>query len=140
MFMQRIATSTRVGGPVQLKLERFGEALEDPTSGLTYQALTGKNKQSVRDAERLFSKSMLHYMKSKGYEFEAKYIEVIHNWRQASDERGLKEEERSKFNNEMLQYLKDELIPWHKDYDLSTLEVNRYVIFYLYLVNVLKVI
>ena len=39
--MQRIATSTRVGGPEQLKLERFGEALEDPTSGLTYQSLTG---------------------------------------------------------------------------------------------------
>ena len=105
MFIQRIATSTRVGCPDQLKLKRFGEALEDPTSGLTYQALAGKNKQSVRDAERLFSKSMLHYMKSKGYEFEAKYIEVIHNWRQASDERGLKEDERSKFNDEMLQYL-----------------------------------
>ena len=71
---------------------------------------------------------MLQFMNAKGYKFEAKYIEVVYNWRRASDERGLKDEERSKFNHEMLQYLKDELVPWHKDYDLSKLEVNRYPI------------
>ena len=112
---------------MQLKLERFSEALQDPSSGLTYTALIGDNKQSVRDAERLFSASMLGFMQAKGYTFEAKYIEVVLNWHRASDERGLSEEQRSRFNFDMLQYLKDELIPWHKDHDLSTLEVNRYV-------------
>lgn len=109
-----------------MKLERFGEALEDPSSMLTYTALTGKNKQSVRDAERLFSRSMVDFMRTRGYNFEARYIEVVLNWRRASDERGLSEEQRSRFNYDMLNYLKDELIPWHKDHDLSTLEVNRY--------------
>ena len=36
-----------------LRLERFTEALEDSASQLTYPALTGQRKQSVRDAERL---------------------------------------------------------------------------------------
>ena len=50
-LIQRIATATRSGGPVQLRLERFAQALEDPDSGLTYPALTGQRKQSVQDAE-----------------------------------------------------------------------------------------
>lgn len=52
MHMQRIATATSSGGPSELKLERFSEALEDATTGLTYAALTGQNKQSVRDAKK----------------------------------------------------------------------------------------
>lgn len=108
---QRIATSTRCGGPQQLRLERFKEALEDSSSGLTYTALTGKNKQSVRDAERMFSFGMLRFMKSKGYSFEAKYIETILNWRRASDERGLSELQRCRYNYEMLSYINEELFP-----------------------------
>ena len=46
---------------MELQLERFAEALEDPSTGLTYAALTGQNKQSVRDAERLFSRGVLDY-------------------------------------------------------------------------------
>lgn len=53
---QRIANSNRHGGPAALKLERFAEALEDLESLLTYPALMGQRKQSVRDAERLLSK------------------------------------------------------------------------------------
>ena len=65
-------------------------------------------------------------MRKKGYCFEEKYVSVILNWRRASDERGLAEAERSRYNLEMLNYIKDELIPWHNGpYDLSSLEVNR---------------
>ncbi|XP_064390678.1 uncharacterized protein LOC135338466 [Halichondria panicea] len=124
-ILKRMATSTRCGGPNELKLERFSPALEDPLSGLTYAALTGQRKQSVRDAERLFSSSMKEYMKKKKYDFEEKYITVILNWRRASDERGLSESERSIYNLEMLEFIKDDLIPWHKQCDLSSLEVNR---------------
>ena len=107
-----------------MKLERFAEALEDPSSGLTYTAISGKKKQSVRDAERLFSASMLHFMKKKGYSCEEKYIETVLNWHR---ERGLSELQRSRFNYQMLNYLLDELIPWldYQKYDLSTLEVNK---------------
>lgn len=70
-----IANATRQGGPTGLQLERFTEALEDPESLLTYPALTGHHKQSVRDAERLLSKEMVKFMKKKGYSFETEYIE-----------------------------------------------------------------
>lgn len=50
------------------------EALHDPTTNLTYPALTGARKQSVTDVERLFSADMIHFMESKGYTAEAQYI------------------------------------------------------------------
>ena len=82
----------------------------------------------MRDAERLLSKEMVSFMRKRGYSFEAHYIDAILNWRRSSDERGLTQLERSRFNYQMLNYLLDELMPWHKDcYDFSTLEVNRYI-------------
>lgn len=109
-------------------MERFSEALEDPDSGLTYPALTDQRKQSVRDAERLLSKEMVKFMRKNKYTFEADYIEVILNWRRSSDERGLSQLKRSRYNFDMLNFILDELMPWHREkYDFSTLEVNRYV-------------
>ena len=52
---------TRSGGPSKLKLERYAEALSDPSSGLTYPAFVGSQKQSVVDAERLFSPKFCFY-------------------------------------------------------------------------------
>lgn len=54
-----------MGGPDKIKLERYVEALEDPTSGLTYPALTGQRKQSVTDVERLFCSELLDFMEKK---------------------------------------------------------------------------
>ena len=85
-----------------MQLERFAEALEDSESLLTYPALTGQRKQSVRDAERLLSKEMVEFMRKKGYAFERQYIETRLNWRQSSDERGLTQLQRSRFNNAQL--------------------------------------
>ena len=100
------------------------EALSEPASGLTYPAVTGSRKQSVVDAERLFSPDLANFMEEKGYNFEAKYIR---NWRRASDERGLNERTRSKFNYELLNMMLEELMPWYKEfYDFGLLEVNRY--------------
>ena len=68
-------------------------------------------------------------MESKDYQFEANYIRVIMNWRRACDERGLSPLMRSRFNYELLNYLLDDLMPWHtKLYDFSLLEVNRLLI------------
>ena len=123
---QRIAISTREGRNKDIQLQRFEEALKDSKSGLTYTALTGARKQSVSDSERLFSSSLCQWFRNKGYRPEADYVEVVHNWHQAGDERGLTEEERSSFNYGMLNFLLDGLMPWHKtNYDLSLLEVNR---------------
>ena len=126
--IQRIGHSTRAGGPHELQLQRFHEALGDSNTKLTYPALTGQRKQSVRDVENLFSARMVTFMESKGYKFEAKYISIIMNWRRACDERGLSSLQRSHFNYDLLNYLLDELMPWHLHmYDFSLLEVNRYV-------------
>ena len=127
-FIQRIGHSTRAGGPQELQLERFHEALSDPETKLSYPALTGQRKQSVRDVENLFSLRMVKFMESNGYQFEAKYIRVIMNWRRACDERGLSPLKRSQFNYELLNFILDDLMPWHtKVYDFSLLEVNRFV-------------
>ena len=53
-FTQRIANHTRIGGPPKLQLDRFIEALSDPSANLTYPSVTGSRKQSVVDVERLF--------------------------------------------------------------------------------------
>lgn len=62
------------------------------------------------------------------YQFEAKYVTVIMNWRKACDERGLSLLMGSRFNYELLNYLLDDLMLWHtKLYDFSLLEVNRLI-------------
>ena len=69
-------------------------------------------------------------MEDKGYVIEAKYISIIRNWRRASDERGQTDDQRHQFNKDLLCYILDDLMPWHKDEglrDYSVLEVNRYV-------------
>ena len=104
------------------------EALHDELSGLTYAALVGIRKQSVKDAERLFSLSLADFMDCKGYKAEAKYIRVVNGWRQACDKRGLSETKRSTLSNTFLDYILDDLMPWHKQMrDFSLLEVNRCV-------------
>ena len=118
---------TRNGGPDELHLEHFVEALSDPTSGLTYSALSGSRKQSVIDAERLFDPALTKFMERNNHTYEAKYTEVIWNWRRACDERGLSELTRCKFNHQFLNLILDELLPWHMHYyDLSLLQINRY--------------
>lgn len=115
-----------MGGPERLQVQRFCEAAHDPATGLTYSALTGVKKQSVGDVERLFSSEVAGFMERKKYTYEANYIRTIHNWRRATDERGLTQQERSEFSKKMLNMVLDELIPWHRELDYSTLEVNRY--------------
>ena len=124
-----MAQSTRRGGPDRLKLERFTEALYDEEANLTFTALTGRRKQSIRDVEILFSSSATDFMSRNGYDFEAHYVSVIRNWRRASDERGLSQLQRCRFNYQLLNMILDELMPWHTEqYDLSLMEVNRYVL------------
>ena len=133
VYTQRIASQTRGGRPNALQLERYVEALSDQSSGLTYPALSGERKQSVIDAERLFSPDLAAFMHKKGYLYEAKYIETVWNWRRACDERGLTELQRCRFNLQFLNLILDELMPWHNTlYDFSTLEVNRLVVLFYY--------
>ena len=81
----------------------------DASSGLTYPALPGSRKQSVIDAERLFSPDLAAFLQ-KGYLYEAKYIETVWNWRRACDERGLSELQRCIFDYQFLSMILDELM------------------------------
>ena len=105
-------------------------AVKDPEVQLSYHAMIGTRKQSVTDVEQIFSCSVLEFMESKNYEIEAKYVRVIRNWRRACDERGLSHNERSTFNSDLIDYILEELMPWHKKEgmrDFSTFEVNQEV-------------
>ena len=83
----------------------------------------------MEDVERLFGLPLIEWMGKKGYSNEATYLKVVRNWRSACDERGLTDDQRSTFNKEFLDYILDDLMPWHIDsqYDFSHLEVNRFV-------------
>jgi gamma-glutamylcysteine synthetase len=110
-----------------MHLERFVEALSDPSSNLTYYALSGARKQSVQDAERLLSPEVAEFMEKEGYTTEAAYVRAITNWRRSCDQRGLSELQRCRFNYQLLNYILDDLMPWHTQiYDFSLLEVNRF--------------
>ncbi len=95
----------------------------------TQTALIGRRKQSIRDVENFFSSSVADFMNRKGYTYEAQFVTTVRNWRRACDERGLTQLKRCQFNYELLNMLLDELMPWHRtQYDLSLMEVNRYVV------------
>ena len=64
-------------------------------------------------------------MRDHGYEAEAEYVRTIAEWHEASDGRGLTQEERSHANNKMLRYLLTDWMPYHQEYDLSYIDVNR---------------
>ena len=76
-------------------------ALHDASTGLTYEALTGKNKQSVPDCERVISPGVISFLEVKGRSSTAKVLRLVHNWHKAVDGRGLTESERAKYCQEI---------------------------------------
>ena len=70
---------------------------------------------------------VLKFLEQKGYDKEAMYVHVIMNWRKASDMRGMSDEQQ-KYNKDLMDYVLDELMPWHKQQqtrDFSLMEVNQ---------------
>ena len=67
-------------------------------------------------------------MQKNGFDREAEYILTVASWDEASDGRGLSQLDRCKPNHQMLNYLLDEFLPWHREnYDFTTLDINRFV-------------
>lgn len=65
-------------------------------------------------------------MKKNVHGSEARFVEVVRNWHKAADGRGLSEEQRSSYNKDMINFLLDDWMPWHKyDRDFSTLDILR---------------
>ena len=66
-------------------------------------------------------------MEKKGYMTEAAYVRAIPNWRRSGDERGLSELKICRFNYQLLNYILNDLMPWHTQiYDFNILEINRF--------------
>lgn len=78
--LKTITTFLRRGLIPNVDLRYFVDALNDPHTGVTYTALTGKRKQSVPDCEKLFSPGVIKFMKDNGHQEEARIVELIHNW------------------------------------------------------------
>ena len=126
-LFRRMAKSVREGKDPKLNFEAFNDALQDPESGLTYAALIGKRKQSLRDAERLLSNHVANSLRTKGHIQEARHVQLIANWHEASDGCGLSQLKRAQYNYEMLNYVLDDWMPWHhENYNFSTIDINRY--------------
>lgn len=71
----------------------------------------------------------MEFMTNKSYTLEARYVSVVRNWRRAVDERGLSTAQRQKYRSDMLDFILDDVMPWHTNEqlnDYSLLEVNRY--------------
>jgi len=125
-LLKRVIACLREGLIPGIDLCHFREALHDPHTGLTYEAVTGKNKQSVPDCEKMISPGVISFMESKGYE-DKKVIQLLHNWHKAVDGRGLTEDNRSKYCKDLLQWILADWIPWAGDLenpDYSLLDVN----------------
>ena len=120
----------RNGGYEGLQYEAFDDALKDPQSGLTHDALIAKKenrKQSLKDAKRLLSYHVVESLQRNGHNSEADYVKVLVTWHESSDGCGLLQLSRCGYNYEMLSFILDEWMPWHQTmYDLSTIDINRY--------------
>ena len=126
-LLRRMAKSVREGKDPKLNFEALNDALHDPESGLTYAAVIGKRKQSLKDAERLLSIHVADSLRRKGHVREARHVQLMANWHEASNGRGLSQLKRAQYNYEMLNYVLDDWMPWHREnYDFSTIDINRY--------------
>ena len=124
--LKRITECLRSGSIHGVNLCYFRDALHDPSTGLTYEALTGKQKQSVPHCEEIFSRGVLEFMQRNGHANEAKFIETVRNWHKAADGRGLSEETRSQYNKDMLNFLLEDWMPWfQQESDYSTIDILR---------------
>ena len=125
-LLKRIIVSLRDGNIPGIDLRFMRNSLHDPSSGLTYEALTGKNKQSVPDCERIISVGVISFMERNGHTSESMILTVLRNWHRAVDGRGLSDETRASFLQDMKKWLLDDWMPWHTDNkDYSTIDVNR---------------
>ncbi|XP_072044001.1 uncharacterized protein [Amphiura filiformis] len=121
---KRITKHTRDGRNEKLVLSRFSEAMKD--GRMSYYALIGKRKQSVKDSEEFLSHSVASFFREKNYFTEAEFVQVFADWHEATDGRGMSQEERKAANERLRDYILHEWTPWwSEDCDLSHVDINR---------------
>ena len=63
---KQLTMCCRDGKIPNIDMRVFAQSLQDPNTGLNYEALTGKRKQSVPDCEQIFSQGVLNYLLREG--------------------------------------------------------------------------
>ena len=141
-ILKRIAKHTREGGPppldgVRFKVQRYQEAMKSSKTDLNWAALSGQRKQSVRDAEKVHSPAVAAFFKEKGYLAEGRYAQVVSDWHEASDGRGLSQEKRKKANKNMKDYIMEDWMPWYDadKPDFSLIDIHRSVDWFLLVIQ-----
>ena len=76
-LLKRIVNCLREGHIPRVDLRYLRDAMHDKTTGLSYEALTGKNKQSVLDCERLISPGVTNFLDRKGQKTVAHVLNII---------------------------------------------------------------
>ena len=98
----------------------------DKKTDLNMPALQGTRKQSTVDAEKLLSHAVATFFQDKGYTEEARYVKTVASWHEATDGRGMSQQERSTANLAMWNMILDEWMPWHRtNSDLTNIDINR---------------
>lgn len=64
-LLKRVVACLRDGCIPGIDLRFLRDALHDPSTGLTYESLTGKNKQSVPDCERIIGPGVISFLERK---------------------------------------------------------------------------
>ena len=65
-------------------------------------------------------------MEKNGHLNESRVLSILRNWNRAVDGRGIPEETRLTFLQDMKDWLLDDWMPWHREKrDYSTIDVNR---------------
>lgn len=85
-LLKRITTCLREGLIPGINQQYLRDALHDPQTGLTYEALTGKNKQFVPDCERIFSPGVINFLEFLGYATDAAVLQFIAGTKQWMEE------------------------------------------------------
>ena len=125
-LLKRIISCLREGLVPGQDLRFLRDALHDPSTVLTYEALTGKNKQSVQDCEWLINPGVISFLERKCHKSGARVIKRIYIWHKAVDARGHPEGQRSPYCREMKEWLLMDWMPWFKfQPDYISINVNR---------------
>lgn len=81
----------------------------------------------MKDAERMLSFLVAKFLREHGYEMEARYVQIVPDWHEAADGRGISQFEHCQKNYAMLNLILDEWMPWHRElYDFRSIDINRY--------------
>lgn len=87
-LLKRIIGCLREGRIPGIDLRFMREALHDNSTVLTYEALTGKNKQSVPDCERIISSGVISFLERKVYSTLNTIILAFHSCKTLQVPRG----------------------------------------------------